>query len=48
MDIEYSYIEYMRDFILFYGSTRCMAIIIYASQDVYKKTLIYRANISET
>ena len=28
MDIVYSYIEYKRDFMLFYVSVRCMAIII--------------------
>ena len=35
--LEYSYIEYMRDFINFYGNARCLAIIIYPFQDVYKK-----------
>ena len=38
MGVEYSFIEYMRDFIYIYGSARCMAIIIYDFQDTYKKT----------
>ena len=44
---EYSYVEYMRDFIYFNGGAGCMAIIIYVFQDVYKKKLTYRENIFE-
>ena len=29
MGMEYSYIEYMGDFIYFYGSARFMSIIVY-------------------
>ena len=39
MDMEYSYIEYMKDFIQFYGIDRCMTISLYVfKDDLHKST----------
>ena len=39
MGVEYSCIEYIRDFIKIFGSARCMAIIIYVFPDVYNENI---------